>query len=160
MHYARWMKTGTTDDPAPFVADACAIGGCEQPSRRNGWCELHAARAKRHGDPETVLVILGDDAARFDRWTDREGPIPDYAPQLGPCWIWTGVKHKKWGYGRFSINHQYVQAHRWSYAHFVGPIPAGLHIDHLCRVTSCVRPTHLEPVTPAENNRRAALVRS
>jgi hypothetical protein len=42
-------------------------------------------------------------------------------------------------------------AHRWSYEHFVGPIPEGLHIDHLCRVRRCVNPDHLEPVTPKEN---------
>lgn len=45
-------------------------------------------------------------------------------------------------------------AHRFVYELLVGPIPAGLTIDHLCRVTSCVRPDHLEPVTNAENVRR------
>jgi hypothetical protein len=34
------------------------------------------------------------------------------------------------------------------------PIPAGLHLDHLCRVRDCVNPEHLEPVTNAENLRR------
>lgn len=39
---------------------------------------------------------------------------------------------------------------------FVGPIPEGLHLDHLCRVRRCVNPAHLEPVTQAENNYRQA----
>lgn len=44
-----------------------------------------------------------------------------------------------------------VYAHRWSYEQHVGPIPDGLHLDHLCRNTICVNPDHLEPVTPEEN---------
>jgi hypothetical protein len=46
-------------------------------------------------------------------------------------------------------------AHRVSYEAAYGPIPAGLHIDHLCRVRKCVRPEHLEAVTQGENNLRA-----
>lgn len=46
-------------------------------------------------------------------------------------------------------------AHRTAYRLFVGPIPAGMEIDHLCFNPPCVNPAHLEPVTPAENKRRA-----
>jgi len=33
-------------------------------------------------------------------------------------------------------------------------VPQGLELDHLCRVSHCVRPEHLEAVTHAENVRR------
>ncbi|MCE5309611.1 MAG: HNH endonuclease [Acidobacteriales bacterium] len=60
------------------------------------------------------------------------------------------------GYGDVYVpGRRTTQAHRVAYEVFRGPIPEGLHIDHLCRVTCCVNPDHLEPVTPAENNRRA-----
>jgi len=36
----------------------------------------------------------------------------------------------------------------------VGPIPAGLQLDHLCRNRACVRPDHLEPVRSRENTLR------
>ena len=48
-----------------------------------------------------------------------------------------------------------VLAHRWAYQQFVGPIPPGLHIDHLCSIRHCMYPPHLEAVTPRENTLRS-----
>jgi hypothetical protein len=69
------------------------------------------------------------------------------------CWLWTGSNNGV-GYGEIRINNKKVYAHRWSYEHFKGKIPEGMHIDHLCRTPSCVNPDHLEIVTPKENVRR------
>jgi len=66
------------------------------------------------------------------------------------CWNWNGAA-TGFGYGRFWGGNTYELSHRWSYMHFVGPIPEGLTIDHLCRNTRCVNPSHLEPVTMREN---------
>lgn len=81
---------------------------------------------------------------------------------VGDCWIWTGAKvapmrkiYPDRFYGRFRLRDEVIYAHRASYILFVGDIPEGLSIDHLCRVTLCVRPSHLEAVTQAENLRRA-----
>lgn len=74
----------------------------------------------------------------------------------GECWIWTGATSNG-GYGQIQIAGitSPVATHRLAYEIWVGPIPEGLHIDHLCRVRSCLRPEHLEAVTQAENNRRS-----
>lgn len=67
------------------------------------------------------------------------------------CWIWLGHVNPK-GYGKFSrYKGSPVMAHRWSYEYFVGEIPKGLVLDHLCGVKNCVNPEHLEPVTNKEN---------
>ena len=71
----------------------------------------------------------------------------------GECWLWLAATDRA-GYGQFKIAGRQVKAHRYAYELLVGPIPPGLVIDHLCRVTGCVRPSHLEPVTNRENVRR------
>lgn len=83
------------------------------------------------------------DWARFIEKVDRSGE----------CWIWTAAK-KPNGYGQFHAGRTMVRAHRWAYEHLVGPIPADMTLDHLCRVRACVNPAHLEPVTNAENHHR------
>lgn len=73
-------------------------------------------------------------------------------PQTG-CWDWQLTKTSQ-GYGRKTVKGVKQFAHRLYYEKFVGPIPEGLSIDHLCRNPSCVNPAHLEPVTHQENMRR------
>lgn len=69
------------------------------------------------------------------------------------CWLWTGRPNQRSGYAEFSAggDRLHVKAHRWAYEYFVGPIPDGLQLDHLCRVRHCVNPDHLEAVTQREN---------
>lgn len=64
------------------------------------------------------------------------------------------------GYGRVQHDGVPTPAYRVVYELAVGPIPAGLVLDHLCRVIACVNPAHLEPVTHAENVRRGAAHRA
>lgn len=79
-----------------------------------------------------------------------------------PCWIFTGSTSQR-GYGKVGSRRDgrnvFELAHRvvWSAAN--GPIPDGLHLDHLCSTRGCVCPTHAAPVSPFENNRRQQLRR-
>lgn len=80
------------------------------------------------------------------------------------CWPWTGGRYKC-GYGSFRLSKSYAtNAHRVAYELFVGPVPDGAHVDHLCHSRDtgcpggddcphrlCVNPAHLEPVTQRTN---------
>lgn len=76
------------------------------------------------------------------------------------CWEWTGHKTKE-GYGLFDRFDKHEEkwwaqsAHRFSYEIYRGDIPEGLQLDHLCKNTGCVNPSHLEPVTAYENTHRS-----
>lgn len=86
-----------------------------------------------------------------------------YEIQSDGCWMWCAALDAH-GYGRFGIrgvtraDWRMRLAHRVSYETYVGPIPEGLDLDHLCRNRACVNPAHLEPVSRSENLRRSPLM--
>lgn len=69
------------------------------------------------------------------------------------CWIWHGSISSR-GYGQLGKDRKMLMAHRVAYTLRYGPIPDGLQIDHLCRVSACYNPDHLEAVTQSVNLRR------
>lgn len=80
--------------------------------------------------------------------------LGQFAPGMdSECWIRTAGTVK--GYTVIGHNGHSMLAHRVAYELWFGPIPDGLHIDHLCYVRPCVNPDHLEAIMPIENTRRA-----
>ena len=125
----------------------CRVAGCVKlvSVKSRQLCEAHYARLLRYGDPMTRPVRAK--RPTVDRFMDKVDVQP------GSCWLWRGRLDYK-GYGSFDLNGRPYGAHRVAYELLVGPIPADLQLDHLCRVHACVNPTHLEPVTLEENLRR------
>ncbi len=101
----------------------------------------------REGGCRGSTMKTESNLTRLYRWF-----IPE--PNSG-CWLWFGSTGHN-GYGRLWENteNRLRAAHRISYEFFIGPVPDGLVLDHLCRVRCCVNPAHLEPVTNEENIRR------
>lgn len=89
-------------------------------------------------------------------YPDYEDPLVSVGPDAGPCWMWIGGYNDN-GYPRYHSRQGLGSLpYRISWFYLRGEIPKGLHLDHLCRRPGCVRPEHLEPVTPAENTRRSS----
>lgn len=83
----------------------------------------------------------------------RESVLSRLTIDPSGCLLWTATLNIH-GYGRFTYARRSYTVHRLMYEWFVGPIPPGYQMDHLCRVRHCAAPAHLEAVLPAENTYR------
>lgn len=79
------------------------------------------------------------------RILERSVPIP-----IAGCWVWMAGTNNS-GYGAMTVHGKPVGAHRASYMAFVGEIPPGLDVHHICNNRMCVNPHHLEAVTRSKN---------
>lgn len=111
-------------------------------------CAAQAMRSKEDHMANNQFTFT----TQMDRFMSHVSPEPNSG-----CWIWTATGTRG-GYGMFRTGTKRdgsnKLAHRVAYVLLKGPIPHGLHLDHLCRVRCCVNPDHLEPVTNKENCRR------
>ncbi len=132
------------------------IGGASPVGGRRSHAANRQVRRDQSRD-QGRFVSTSDEVSRFwAKVTKTEG-----------CWLWDGKPNAD-GYGRFRVwrdgRWTHVRAHVWAWEQVHGPVPEGHTLDHVrargCHHKHCVRTTHLEPVTPAENNRRAAAWRA
>lgn len=98
--------------------------------------------------------------------TPEDTPFARYLDHINEhdCWI-TWLAPNGSGYGTVWVYQpvrRKVGLHVAAYEYCSGPVPYGLVLDHfVCQNPPCFNPTHVEPVTVAENVRRAmAAIRS
>lgn len=122
----------------------CLVGGCHELRWAKLLCQRHYVRWRNGGDPFEPSVQEKTATERFWEKVDLDGE----------CWLWLGARNEE-GYGRFWNGQRYLPAHRHALEERQGyPVRDDLQVDHLCGNPSCVRPSHLEPVTAQVNSSR------
>lgn len=114
------------------------------------------------------VELLNVYAKAFVRFLSKIQVSETHAYNGTPCWIWQGSTNPVTGYGEFKIDARRCAVlprsspHRYAFLYFVGTIPEGQEIDHLCHVRNCANPLHLRTLTHSENqnNRRNCYVNS
>ena len=122
-------------------------------------CQLASVKRWQERNPQTVRAERARQSERQlaartappnrDRAADRlaKGSARDTATG---CLLWTKGTDRE-GYGQLQLDNRTWSAHRLSWTVHRGPIPAGLVVDHLCRVKACSEPQHLR-LTTREGN--------
>lgn len=137
----------------------CSVEDGSQHSRtlyplRRGMCQRHYLQYKKSIEWRSRYPLRGKSPTKKDilshvGWNvvQRDTPFAD-----GPCWEWRGNRECG-GYGRFSMNGKKVKTHRAAYETWVGPIPEGMVVRHMCDNPPCINPEHLKLGTPKDNAR-------
>lgn len=115
---------------------------------------------ERRRQPQTLEELLAPDRV----WVTPCG-----------CWLWlggddgSGEWHGLGAYGRILRpgTRRVMPVHRYVYETFVGPIPDGYDVDHMCAkwapdprtCRKCVNPDHLQAISPRLNQQLKLLRR-
>lgn len=135
--------------------DICSIPNCEKPVEARGWCRGHYMRWNRYGDPEGQTQKVHWNTSK---WNDPDFRLKQWNRFLSKvvrtdgCWFWMGFLSQ--GYGQHCATmhgRSNWRAHRFAWAFWNGPIPDGHLIHHVCHNKACVRPDHLEALTPTQH---------
>jgi hypothetical protein len=126
---------------AVHATQTCSVDGCERPVQARTLCNPHYKSAQRSGTLPPKMDMLARSQQNF--WSN--------VAKTADCWVWQGSLTVH-GYGQFGYARGKTgRAHKLAWEWQNGPVPDGLVLDHLCRNRACVRPEHLEPVTPRTN---------
>lgn len=70
-------------------------------------------------------------------------------------WRIAGISDSSWGYSTICGSGVEICSHVLSHMIYLGPVPPGMEVDHLCQLRWCVCPFHLQAMTHGQNIRQA-----
>ncbi|WP_269059717.1 HNH endonuclease [Catellatospora vulcania] len=132
----------------------CVFGHRLTPRNIVRWEGPPSARVAICGMCESVVMSAVDLGQPYEAGMWVYGTVPQskggprrksYNVNTEGCWIYEGKPRATDGYATvgnpFGMNTS-MMAHRYFWTAWVGPVPADLRVDHLCRIRLCVNPAH------------------
>lgn len=107
-------------------------------------------KVQGRGPRNARIMLVGEAPGIPERIWDKIVRIPESG-----CWVWVGSISGR-GYGEVWWKGSKAFIHVLMHKLFVGDVPTGFEVDHLCKVRCCCNPNHLEAVTHAENVKRSS----
>lgn len=92
---------------------------------------------------------------RFWSHVNKDGPIPEHRPELGPCWVWT-ARLDDYGRGVLGAGGSgatKLRASRVSWEIHYAALDSDVLVLHRCDNPACVRPDHLFVGAQVDNMR-------
>src|SRR5436190_17816250 len=90
----------------------CSIPCCGRAHYARGLCHRCYQRARANG---MGVAERPSYEARFWAKVDKRGPVSDYRPDLGPCWLWIAGDSRGYGLATSPTGRFMRKAHRLAY---------------------------------------------
>lgn len=108
--------------------------------RNRQWCNGHCKQNNRGVELEPLNRTFGRLKPESMTRIQWFGQYIRIAPEYPLCWTFSGENR----YPNFYVDKYPHKAHRWSYEYFFDTkLQHGQEVDHTCRNTQCVNPSHL-----------------
>lgn len=121
----------------------CTVVGCGRIHKGHGLCHSHLESENRGHDRSQFKPFLDTDLKRF---------LAKITIKRSGHWMWNAATASEGRYGMATFEKRIRPAHVVSWLLFRGPVPEWADdVDHLCKVTLCVNPDHLDPKTHGDN---------
>lgn len=137
-HYHSWKTTSTIGDDGAR-RPVCSVSRCLRPAYGDRLCSAHYQQVRKHG---RILEVTQRSSVQ-DRLFAKVQYLENGCIEWRGRWR-IGLRRE---YGAIRASGQMQLVHRVAYELLVGKVPDGTELDHLCRNTLCISPSHLEPVT-------------
>lgn len=135
-------RCGLTKNSEDFYSNSRTKDG------KQAWCK-NCIRARRH-ERDAVLRASRPSRVLMSEPTLRRFYAKVVVDLDSGCWLWDAAKSGKGNYGFFYDGYTTRRAHVVAYEHFIGEVPEGLVLGHICP-NKCAFPEHVRPITQSQN---------